>query len=68
MKKMMRIPCTRPVIAIPLLVPTLSALLSPIPLKIAEARKPKAMLAREFGISRDTLNKYLKLGLLNQKI
>lgn len=26
----------------------------------AEAEEPKAMLAREFGISRDTLYRYLK--------
>ncbi len=34
----------------------------------AEAGEPKAMLAREFGISRDTLYRYLKPGLLDQRV
>ena len=34
----------------------------------AEAGDPKAMLAREFGISRDTLYRYLKPGQLDQRV
>jgi len=34
----------------------------------AEAGEPKAMLAREFGISRDTLYRYLKAGQLDQRV
>ena len=34
----------------------------------AEAGEPKAMLAREFGISRDTLYRYLKPGQLDQRV
>ncbi len=34
----------------------------------AQAGEPKAMLAREFGISRDTLYRYIKPGQLDQKV
>ena len=34
----------------------------------AEAGEPKAMLAREFGISRDTLYRYLKPGQLDRRV
>ena len=34
----------------------------------AEAGEPKAMLAREFGISRDTLYRYFRAGLLDQRV
>ncbi len=34
----------------------------------AEAGEPKAMLAREFGISRDTSYRYLKPAPLDQRV
>ena len=34
----------------------------------AQAGEPKAILAREFGISRDTLYRYIKPGQLDQRV